>query len=211
VRPTTQVTHSPTTAAWMSVLVPGLGQVYNGQRERAILFALGTPLVLPYLYGIFDAFRTAEDIARGRYAAPDPNTRQSAMVSQLALGLVMIFGTVVLALVVRRPAPVPTPLRATASAPVPASAPASSAAASTAAPVPPTAAASRLPLGDTLDVPALMRKGRMACNQGLFSECEEIMHEVIARDPGNRDAYNLLVDAAQQRKSRPAPESAGRP
>lgn len=198
--------HSPGTAAWMSVLVPGLGQVYNGQRERGILFALGTPLVLPYLYGIYDAFRTAEDIARGKYAAPDPHSRQTAFVGQLALGLVMIFGTIVLALIARRPpvSPVAPPL------------PMAAAPATSGVPAPVTAAAvapapARPPLGEGLDVPSLMKKGRMACNQGLYSECEEIMHEIISREPGNRDAYNLLVEAAQQRQRNPSPASAGLP
>jgi TM2 domain-containing membrane protein YozV len=198
--------HSPGTAAWMSVLVPGLGQVYNGQRERGILFALGTPLIVPYLFGIYDAFKTAEDIARGKYAAPDPHSRQTAFVGQLALGLVMIFGTCVLALILRRPVAPAAP------APVVVTAPVAPAPATTIAPTAVIAPTSRAPIGDALDVPALMKKGRMACNQGLFSECEEIMHEVIARDPGNRDAYNLLVEAAQQRKTAPpAPDSAGRP
>jgi TM2 domain-containing membrane protein YozV len=199
--------HSPGTAAWMSVLVPGLGQVYNGQRERGILFALGTPLILPYLYGIYDAFKTAEDIARGKYAAPDPHSRQTAYVGQLALGLVMIFGTIVLALIARRPpvAPMvlPPPPVATAPATQAAQAPVT---ATTVVPAP-----ARPPLGEGLDVPSLMKKGRMACNQGLFSECEEIMHEIIAREPGNRDAYNLLVEAAQQRQRKPPPASAGLP
>jgi hypothetical protein len=198
--------HSPGTAAWMSVLVPGLGQVYNGQRERGILFALGTPLVIPYLYGIYDAFRTAEDIARGKYAAPDPHSRQTAYVGQLALGLVMIFGTIVLALIARRPpvAPVAPPAAPSLSAPAAPAPPPSSA-------LPAISTAVRPPLGDALDVPSLMKKGRMACNQGLFSECEEIMHEVISREPGNRDAYNLLVEAAQQRQRKPSPASAGLP
>jgi TM2 domain-containing membrane protein YozV len=198
--------HSPGTAAWMSVLVPGLGQVYNGQRERGILFALGTPLIVPYLFGIYDAFKTAEDIARGKYAAPDPHSRQTAFVGQLALGLVMIFGTCVLALILRRPAAPVAPPPAVIVAPVVPTP------ATTIAPAAVVAPTSRAPLGDALDVPALMKKGRMACNQGLFSECEEIMHEIISRDPGNRDAYNLLVEAAQQRKGAPAaPDSAGRP
>ena len=196
--------HSPGTAAWYSVLLPGLGQVYNGQRERGILFALGTPLIVPYLYGIYDAFTTAEDIARGKYAAPDPHTRNAAYVGQIALALAVIFGMFVGALLwhrsrmPQRPPPVAEMPYAPASAP----------GVTGALPVDVAAPASRQPLGDGLDVDALMKKGRMACAQGLYNECEEIMHEVIARDPGNRDAYNLLVEASSQRK--PAPSSAGR-
>ena len=193
--------HSPGTAAWMSVLVPGLGQVYNGQRERGILVALGTPLVIPYVYGIYDAFRTAQAISQRKYAPPDATSRATAYIGQLALGLVVMLGIGVLALVIHRrsSAPAPAPVAAT---PRTAVAPPALAAAA-----PATSRAPRVPLGDALDVPALMKKGRMACNQGLFNECEEIMHEVIAREPANRNAFNLLVEATQQRKVKPTPAS----
>jgi hypothetical protein len=69
------------------------------------------------------------------------------------------------------------------------------------------AAPSRVPLGDDLPVPELMRKGRQACGRGLYAECEEIMHAIIAREPENRDAMSLLVEAAGRRTSGSAPPS----
>ena len=68
-------------------------------------------------------------------------------------------------------------------------------------------APSRVPLGDDLPVPELMRKGRQACGRGLYAECEEIMHAIIAREPENRDAMSLLVEAAGRRTSGSAPPS----
>jgi hypothetical protein len=199
--PSSHFDHDPRRAAWMSMLVPGLGQVYNGQRERGILFALGTPLVLPYLFGIYDAWQVAESIAAGRYLAPDPSLRRQAYVGQVALGLAMIAGVIVALLIwdrasVGEPTPglAPTP-------PVVAVAP------PTAAPREVAVAPSRVPLGDDLPVPELMRKGRQACGRGLYAECEEIMHAIIAREPENRDAMSLLVEAAGRRTSGSAPPS----
>jgi hypothetical protein len=200
--PSSHFDHDPRRAAWMSTLVPGLGQVYNGQRERGILFALGTPLVLPYLFGIYDAWQVAESIAAGRYLAPDPTLRRQAYVGQVALGLAMVAGVVVGLLIWERASVSEPTAGPTQASPVVATAPPTSA-----APREVAAAPTRVPLGDDLPVPDLMRKGRQACGRGLYAECEEIMHAIIAREPENRDAMSLLVEAAGRRTSGSAPPS----
>lgn len=197
VRPLTrrQLNHQPLRAALLSAVVPGLGQLYNGQRERAVLVALGTPLVVPYFFGILDAFRFGRKVNAGLVPAPDPGGRRAAYPGQVALGLAIVlslFVAVHLALRLAEPAPaivMPPDLAAVEAPP-------------TMAPPPPeTPPSPRQALGDGLDVPMLMRKGRMACERGLYAECEEIMHEVISRDPSNREAYPLLIEATAQRRA----------
>ena len=197
VRPLTrrQLNHQPLRAAFLSAVVPGLGQLYNGQRERAVLVALGTPLMVPYFFGILDAFRFGRKVNAGLVPAPDPGGRRAAYPGQVALGLAIVlslFVAVHLAFRLAEPAPaivMPPDLAAVEAPP-------------TMAPPPPeTPPSPRQALGDGLDVPMLMRKGRMACERGLYAECEEIMHEVISRDPSNREAYTLLIEATARRRA----------
>lgn len=46
----------PLLALVLSCLVPGGGQVYNGQFLKAVLIFCTSPLVIPWLIGIVDAF-----------------------------------------------------------------------------------------------------------------------------------------------------------
>ncbi len=49
----------PLAAALLSFLLPGGGQMYNEQVLKGEVIFLTSPLVLPWLYGILDAYRTA--------------------------------------------------------------------------------------------------------------------------------------------------------
>jgi TM2 domain-containing membrane protein YozV len=73
-------------AAVLSVLIPGLGQIYNGEIGKGILFILlafvfgaltlfliGIPLyIVLWIYGIVDAYRGAERYNREHLAMPPP-------------------------------------------------------------------------------------------------------------------------------------------
>lgn len=113
--------HSPAKAALLSLL-PGLGQVYNGQRDRGIAFALAAVLVIPWIWSIVDAAKVAGEIKRGDRAAPDPRVWQRARWGQVLLDVALIFAVAVVLLIwqgIRTPdaAPAPAPERPPASAP----------------------------------------------------------------------------------------------
>ncbi len=49
----------PLAAALLSFILPGGGQMYNEQVLKGELIFLASPLLIPWLYGILDAFRVA--------------------------------------------------------------------------------------------------------------------------------------------------------
>ena len=53
-------------AAIFSLLMPGAGQVYNGDWAKAALCFFTAPLILPWLWGVYDATVVAARIAAGR-------------------------------------------------------------------------------------------------------------------------------------------------
>jgi len=52
----------PELAALLSLVFPGLGQVYNGQIGKGLAFFLMFWLVIPWLYSVYDAYETASRI-----------------------------------------------------------------------------------------------------------------------------------------------------
>lgn len=68
-------------AAVFSFFIPGLGQIYNGEFQKAIWFILGTLLsiiltpifigtvlyVIVWVWAIYDAYESAERITEGRF------------------------------------------------------------------------------------------------------------------------------------------------
>ncbi len=77
---------SPLMAFVFALLVPGMGQVYNGEwAKAAIVFVTGW-LIVPWLYGIVDAIIVADEIKNGR--------RESTTVPPGYLLLVIKFGII---------------------------------------------------------------------------------------------------------------------
>ncbi len=195
--------HSVGMAVLLGLVLPGMGQVYNGERDRAVWFAIGAVLVLPWLYGVFDALSVARAIVDGERPPPDPATRGPAVRGHLMLNMAMVFGVVVGVFLwfsvsdqqqrVALPPPAPAP----AAIEAPDAMPADSG---------PSAAEIQVRVDE------LMAQGRRAFGRGRYAECEEIMHAIIKLDPSYREAHTLLVDAVS-RRSRPqrAPDGGAPP
>ena len=83
--PTPAVSGSPGFAAVLSLLLPGLGQIYHGRWVRGILIFV-IPIFAVLLTGAFwSAYRRAPP--RGGAACPVPVGRRTRLVLWVALGL----------------------------------------------------------------------------------------------------------------------------
>jgi hypothetical protein len=82
---TAPVPHSVGWAVALAIVLPGMGQLYNGQRNRAVWFAVGALLVLPWLVSILDAASVARAIRERRERPPHPVSRRAAFPGQLVL------------------------------------------------------------------------------------------------------------------------------
>ncbi|GAF78758.1 unnamed protein product [marine sediment metagenome] len=56
---------NPIVAAILSFFIPGVGQIYNGQIGRGIILFLTGGLVVPWVYSVFNAYKTAKRINAG--------------------------------------------------------------------------------------------------------------------------------------------------
>jgi len=61
----TKQERSPGLAAFLSFIIAGLGQIYNGQIGKGLLIFFTGWLVIPWVFGIFDAYSTAKKINQG--------------------------------------------------------------------------------------------------------------------------------------------------
>lgn len=61
---------SPILAAVLSFLMGGLGQIYNGQPGKALLIFFTSWLIIPWIYGIINAYKTANRINEGLIEIP---------------------------------------------------------------------------------------------------------------------------------------------
>src|SRR5262249_34867148 len=50
---------SPAAAALLSLVLPGLGQLYNGEVMKALVFFLGWIFVVPWALAVMDAYYSA--------------------------------------------------------------------------------------------------------------------------------------------------------
>lgn len=65
VKKTKLTDRNPVIAALLSFIIAGAGQIYNGQIGKGVLIFLTAWLVIPWIYGIFDAYNTAKRINSG--------------------------------------------------------------------------------------------------------------------------------------------------
>ncbi|MEZ4464149.1 MAG: hypothetical protein R3F43_06450 [bacterium] len=187
------VPHRPGRALALGLALPGMGQLYNGQRNRAIAFALGGLVIVPWIWGAIDAWRVARAIVDRERPAPDRAARRGALPGQVVLDLavyVALAGAVYVWHHRTHRSEPPAPVEAPTTAAPP-----------TRPPAPVTAAAPSVPLAER-PLHELLSEGRNRCGDGDFVSCERIMLLVIERDPNNREAHRLLVDARTQRQAR---------
>ncbi len=81
--------HSPALAACLSFVIGGLGQIYNGQIGKGLLIFFTWWLIIPWVIGIFDAYKTAKAIQEGRL---EVKTRPGCMIAAAVGSLVFVFG-----------------------------------------------------------------------------------------------------------------------
>lgn len=82
-------TRSPILAAVLSFFIGGSGQIYNGQTGKGIMIFLTSVLIIPWLYGIFDAYLTAKKINQGSIKVqPRPGCATAALIG--ALGMLIV-------------------------------------------------------------------------------------------------------------------------
>lgn len=87
--------HSPSLAAILSLIIGGLGQVYNGQIGKGILIFLTSWLVIPWIIGIIDAYKTAKKIKEGEIIL---KSRPGCLIAAIAIPVIFFLGIPVLAM-----------------------------------------------------------------------------------------------------------------
>ncbi len=88
----TKVKHSPLIAALLSLLIPGAGQIYNGQAKKGIAYLLGFWLIFPWLFGIKDAYANAKEIARYKLVPRYKPGSVAALV--IGVALFVVYGSI---------------------------------------------------------------------------------------------------------------------
>jgi len=84
---------NPTIAALLSFLIGGAGQIYNGQIGKGILIFLTAWLIIPWIYGIFDAYNTAKRIKSGDLVTEAaPGCLIAIMVIFVVMWVIVIIG-----------------------------------------------------------------------------------------------------------------------
>lgn len=87
--------HSPVLAALLSFVFAGLGQIYNGQVGKGILIFFTAWLIIPWIIGIFDAYKTAVKIHKGQLAV---KSKPGCMIAAVAAVAIVPIGIAIMAL-----------------------------------------------------------------------------------------------------------------
>ncbi len=77
---------NPLVAFLFGLLVPGLGQIYNGEFGKGIAIFLTGWLIIPWIVGIIDAVLKAQAIAEGRH--PSEGVPAGYIILALKIGVV---------------------------------------------------------------------------------------------------------------------------
>jgi competence protein ComGC len=79
-------------AAILSFIIGGLGQIYNGQIGKGILILLTSWLIIPWIYGIFDAYAVAQKINKGEIVPSSGGASLAALVLIVVLIAISMVG-----------------------------------------------------------------------------------------------------------------------
>jgi len=99
---------NPTTAGFCSTLLPGLGQVYNGESGKGFAIFLLTivglviflvPGLIIWLYAIYDAYNVAGKMNTGEIAFRETRTIHAVLFIVLAVVVIVIALVVIIAIV----------------------------------------------------------------------------------------------------------------
>ena len=83
---------SPALAAILSFIIGGMGQIYNGQVGKGILILCTSWLIIPWIYGIVDAYKTAKKINQGRIVVkPNPGCLIAAIIGVVVFWVSIFF------------------------------------------------------------------------------------------------------------------------
>lgn len=82
--------HSPALAAILSFIIAGLGQIYNGQVWKGVFIFITSLFVIPWIFGIFDAYFVAKKIARGEIELKKKTGCLLAMIICIFVSWIMI-------------------------------------------------------------------------------------------------------------------------
>ena len=82
---------SPAIAAILSFIIPGMGQIYNGQVGKGLLIFFTAWLIMPWVIGIFDAYNTADKIRQGKIAIKNRPGCLIAFTIALAVSIIGVF------------------------------------------------------------------------------------------------------------------------
>jgi len=86
---------TPALAAILNVVLSGTGQVYNGQPGKGLIIFFTSWLIVPWIYGIYDAYKTAERINSGELIIEQ---RPGCMVASIVVMIMVPIMVVVLAI-----------------------------------------------------------------------------------------------------------------
>lgn len=83
-------TRSPILATVLGFFIGGSGQIYNGQTGKGIMIFFTSWLIIPWLYGIFDAYLTAKKINQGLIKVqPRSGCATAALVGALVMLIII--------------------------------------------------------------------------------------------------------------------------
>lgn len=98
VKKTKLTDRNPVIAALLSFIIAGAGQIYNGQIGKGVLIFLTAWLVIPWIYGIFDAYNTAKRINSGEIVTEAPSgcliALLFAMVVPVAIAIIALLAAI---------------------------------------------------------------------------------------------------------------------
>ena len=98
---------NPGIAALCSFVIPGLGQVYNGEVGKAIAVLIGTlvgalffivPGVVVWIFGMYDAYSTAGKMTKG--VVPYRSTSTAGMIGYCIVALILMVVFLVIGLII---------------------------------------------------------------------------------------------------------------
>jgi len=90
-----KVERSPGLACFLSFIIAGAGQMYNGQIGKGILILFTGWLIIPWIYGVFDALNTAKKINQGLIT---PRQRSGCVIGLIVGAFFIFFLTAIIGL-----------------------------------------------------------------------------------------------------------------